>query len=433
MMPIPEKWSNSKKWDDNWTVEKEIESGGQATAKLVRHKANGMLAFLKILSRQKDSERRSRFFREATAYATANHDGIPKLVESNAHYHEDFDYKVYLVTEFVPGPSLTKYLEDNGALSFSSAATILQSLTETVQYCHEIEWIHRDIKPDNIILRDSELGAPVLLDFGIAYKDGVADGFATDYAQELGNRFLRLPEMSTGSTAKRDNRTDISFLGGIFYYLMTTQTPSILTDHDGRMPHQRELTAERLRSVFSKRTPALFDFFDQAFSQKLSGRFVSAQEMNLSLSKLINMHEVNEPDEEEPSIEQVLAAINTKVVQTLARNKALYDRAMDRIKFVHGNILRQVGPVFTSYQTGYVNHVDGLRNDLGFTHFATHDVRFVPKFLIQILGDELVVMADGVSIYRTLADEAVFSKELEKSVEKIYIGGLKKLAENIPH
>lgn len=432
MTPIT-KWSNSKKWDDNWTAEEEIESGGQATAKLVRHKVNGMLAFLKILNKQKDSERRSRFFREATAYATANHDGIPKLLESNAHYHEDFEYKVYLVTEFVAGPSLTKFLQENGAQSFTSAATILKSLTETVQYCHEIEWIHRDIKPDNIILRDSKLESPVLLDFGIAYKDGIADNFATDYAQELGNRFLRLPEMSTGSTAKQDSRTDISFLGGIFYYLMTSHTPSVLTDHDGRMPHQRELTAERLRSVFRNRTPALLDFFDRTFSQRLSGRFVSAQEMNLSLSRLIDMHDKNETDEEEPSIEGVLAAINTKVVQTLARNKALYDRAMGRITLVHGNILKQVGPVFTSYQTGYVNHIDGLRNDLGFTHFATHDHRFVPKFLIQILGEELVVMADGVSIYRTLADEAVFSEQLDKAVEKIYLGGLKKLADTISH
>lgn len=432
-MSTLKKWSDSKKWDDNWTVEQEIVGGGQATAKLVKHKANGTLAFLKILSRQTDVERRARFFREASAYATANHDGIPKLVESNAHHHEDLSYKVYLLTEFIAGPTLTKFLERNGPLSFDDAASILKALADIVQYCHENEWIHRDIKPDNIILRDSNLTAPILLDFGIAYKGGVVDGFATDYAQELGNRFLRLPEMSTGSTAKQDRRTDVSFLGGIFYYLITTLTPSVLTDHDGRMPHQRTTSAERLRSVFKGRPPALLDFFDRTFSQKLSGRFVSAKEMNVSLSKLIDMHEKNELDDKEPSIEDVLASINTKVGRDLAKNKALYDLAMERIKLVHSTILRKVQPIYTSYQTGYVSHVDGLRNDLGFTHFATHDHKFVPKFLIQILGDELVVMADGISIYRTGVDDPVFSEELDKAVEKIYLGGLKKLADNPPH
>lgn len=235
IMSILKKWSDSKKWDENWVVKQEIIGGGQATAKLVRHKVDGTLAFLKILSRQADIERRARFFREASAYATANHDGIPKLVESNAHHHEDLSYKVYLLTEFISGPTVTQYLEDNGALNFVAASTVLNALADTVQYCHENEWVHRDIKPDNIILRNSKLEEPVLLDFGIAYKSGVVDEFATDYAQELGNRFLRLPEMSAGSTAKQDRRTDISFLGGIFYYLMAAQTPSILTDHDGRM------------------------------------------------------------------------------------------------------------------------------------------------------------------------------------------------------
>ncbi|WP_199052958.1 protein kinase [Aquitalea sp. ASV15] len=432
-MSILQKWSDSKKWDDNWIVEHEIVGGGQATAKLVKHKTNGTLAFLKILSRQNDVERRARFFREASVYATANHDGIPKLVESNAHHHEDLSYKVYLLTEFVPGPTLTKYLDCNGALSFADAATTLKALADTVQYCHENEWIHRDIKPDNIILRDSKFDAPILLDFGIAYKDGVVDDFATDYAQELGNRFLRLPEMSTGSTAKQDSRTDISFLGGIFYYLMTTITPSVLTDHEGRMPHQRVVSAERLRSVFRGPPPVLLDFFDHAFSHKLSERFVSAKEMNVSLSRLIDMHESHEPDDQEPSIDDVLAAINTKVGRDLAKNKELYDCAMARIKLVHYGILQKVQPVYISYQTGYIDHVDGLRNDLGFTHFATHAHRFVPQFVIKILGDELVVMADGVSIYRTVADEAVFSEELDKAVERIYLSGLKKLADNPPH
>ena len=84
----------------------------------MQSKSDGTLAFLKILSRQGDTERRARFFREASAYATVDHDGIPRLVESNAHHHQDLAYKVYLITEFIEGPTLTKYVDDNGAGSF---------------------------------------------------------------------------------------------------------------------------------------------------------------------------------------------------------------------------------------------------------------------------------------------------------------------------
>ena len=60
-------WSNSKKWDEAWFVERDLDSGGQAAAKLVKNRLTGEVAFLKVLNRQNDFERRARFFREATA------------------------------------------------------------------------------------------------------------------------------------------------------------------------------------------------------------------------------------------------------------------------------------------------------------------------------------------------------------------------------
>ncbi len=85
-MTIQEKWSDSVNWTDNWNVEHEIEGGAQAAVKKVKHKKTGLVAFLKILNRQTNTERRSRFFREAGAYATVSHAGIPSLIESNAHH-----------------------------------------------------------------------------------------------------------------------------------------------------------------------------------------------------------------------------------------------------------------------------------------------------------------------------------------------------------
>jgi serine/threonine-protein kinase len=425
-------WSDSKTWNESWVGERELNSGGQATAKLVRNKATGQIAFAKILSRQGDMERRARFFREATTYATTKHQLIPKLLESNAQHYEDSEYKIYLVTDFIEGLTLSEYITSNGLLSFDSASSVLMGLIDVVDYLHTNDWVHRDIKPDNIILKNSNPKMPVLLDFGIGHKTGVIGGFETDYAQELGNRFLRLPEMSAGSTAKRDKRTDISFLGGILCYLMTATPPSVLIDEEGRMPHQRAAIVRTLRIGFHGQFSSLLDFFDKSFSQKFSGRFSSIQDMRSFLQRLIDMHRNPSIDEDSLSIDNILSSLNTKVNQDLARNKTLYDLAMSKITGVHSRILQKIKPTYVSYQTGYVNFVDGLRNDLGFTHFATHDQRFVPSFLIQVMGDELVILADGNSIYRTEADSPVFSEALEDAVEKIYLGGLKKLVEQLP-
>lgn len=425
-------WSDSKTWDESWANERELNSGGQATAKLVRNRVTGQIAFAKILSHQRDMERRARFFREATSYATMEHSLVPKLLESNAQHWQDLEYKIYLITEFIEGPTLTDYVTANGVLPFESASSILTGLIDVVEYLHINDWVHRDIKPDNIILRQSNLKMPVLLDFGIGYQTGSNWGIETDYAQELGNRFLRLPEMSAGSTAKHDKRTDISFLGGILYYLITATRPSVLIDEEGRMPHQRVGTLETLRRGAQGKFPALMGFFDKSFSPVFPERFSSAQDMRSDLQSLIGMLRDATTDEHSLSIDIILSSLDTKVNQSLARNKSLYDLAMNKIALVHSRILQKIKPTYVSYHTGYVNFVDGLRNDLGFTHFATHDQRFVPSFLIKVMGDELVILADEICIYRTEVDSPVFSKALEDAVENIYLGGLKKLVDQLP-
>ena len=422
-------WSNSKKWDEAWFVERDLDSGGQAAAKLVKNRLTGEVAFLKVLNRQNDFERRARFFREATAYGTVGHPLIPKLVESNAHYHEDLEYKLYLIADYVNGITLRQYVDKNGGISFSDATEILFKLIEAVSYCHAHEWIHRDIKPDNIILRNSNPSDPFLLDFGISYSQNFEEIFKTDDEQELGNRFLRLPEMSSGSSVKNDIRTDISFLGGIYFYLLTGGAPFVLVDADGKMPHQREMSAKKLRGAFTGDFFQLANFFDKCFSHRFSGRFLNTHQLGLALQGLIAAS--HDKQTTPPNIDQIVLSLQSTKNLELARNKHLYDLVMTRITSVHARILQKIQPTYASYQTGYINFVDGLRNDLGFAHFATHEQRFVPSFLIKIMGDELVVLANDVSIFRTEVESPVFSLELDDAIESVYLNGLSELIKGL--
>jgi serine/threonine protein kinase len=113
-------------------------------------------------------------------------------------------------TEFIAGPTITDQVSQRGTLAFDRALALSTRLAEIVGYCHSQGGIHRDIKPDNIILRDGRLDDPVLVDFGLSFNQAETIDFATEDSQELGNRFLQVPELSSGSQQGREFRTDVT-------------------------------------------------------------------------------------------------------------------------------------------------------------------------------------------------------------------------------
>lgn len=94
--------------------------------------------------------------------------------------------------------------------------------------------------------------------------------FRTEANQEIGNRFLRLPEYSAG-THRDDSRSDIAQLVALFYYMLTGVAPRLLVDSEGRRPHEREHPRLRpLRQLPS--WPRLRSLFDEAFGVQLDKR-----------------------------------------------------------------------------------------------------------------------------------------------------------------
>src|ERR1700741_5004822 len=91
-------WVNCPKWQERWTIEKELRSGAQGKSFLARRKSDGTLCFLKT-SRGTAKRQRARFFREASAYESFDIKMIPRLVESNAHRHKDSGFEPYLASE----------------------------------------------------------------------------------------------------------------------------------------------------------------------------------------------------------------------------------------------------------------------------------------------------------------------------------------------
>lgn len=401
--------------------------GGQASAKKVRRKDTGEIAFLKLLNRQDDTERRARFFREASAYDTFRHPNLPALVETNAHNHDQASPKLYIVIELIEGITLGEAIRA-GRASLEESVNATVQLLRVVKHFHDHGWVHRDIKPDNIILRNGSLADPVLVDFGLGHKDTVTPCFETEACQEIGNRFLRLPELGADSSVKQDGRTDLAFVGGVLYYCLTGMIPAQLLDTNLRMPHQRASALELLRAATPSAAHALYGIFDKSFSHQLSGRFTTATEMTIQLNALLSAHRRGNTKEDKDSLESLSELANTSASAELARLKAIYDAGLSVIESVHEKVATVVQPDYVTYWSGYVNFSQGFRKTLGFNHFSTLNHRFAPTFHIAMVGDEIVVRMDDEVVHRTDADQPVFDDEsFRRRVEDTYIVGMKSL------
>src|ERR1700730_16861239 len=85
-------------------------------------------------------------------------------------------------------------------------------------------------------------------------------------------------------------------------------------------------------------------------------------------------------NETEDDLEAILSALNNDANIKLAKRKVLYDQAMNALRAVHSQLVHRVAPSYVSFQSGYVNFAEGLRNTLGFCHFANQESRFAPTF-----------------------------------------------------
>src|SRR6185437_463431 len=227
-------WVNETRWRDRFELQEALPGGGQGEAYRALRKSDQTPVFVKAIKSPKDPERRARFFREATAYDSFDIAGIPQLIESNADLHKEPSAQLYIATTFIEGPTIRRWRAETTA-DLETGVHMVLALLEILDACHANGCIHRDVKPDNIILAGGDPAHPKLLDFGLSYHEVPDLEFQTEHGQEVGNRFLRLPELSAGSLDKKDRRSDVSFAAGILFYVLTGEHPDVLQDAHGRL------------------------------------------------------------------------------------------------------------------------------------------------------------------------------------------------------
>jgi serine/threonine-protein kinase len=200
-------------------------SGGMGTVFLAEQiRVGSRKVALKVLHRKfsEDEEFIGRFENEAASTGRINHPNVITIYESK----QASDGTLYIAMELVEGESLTEHLRRRGRLSVSEVGDIIVQCGKALQAAHRLGIIHRDIKPDNIMLtRDSDGGTLVkILDFGIAkLKDSSGH---TVTGSVLGTPAYMSYEQASGlSSEKLDGRSDIYSLGIVAYTMLAGHPP----------------------------------------------------------------------------------------------------------------------------------------------------------------------------------------------------------------
>jgi serine/threonine-protein kinase len=181
-------------------------------------------------------EIKTRFLREAETAAQLNH---PNIVD--IYSVDESQGLVYFVMAYIPGDNLAKRLHDHGAMGIEDTRRILRDVADALAYAHERGVVHRDIKPDNILI-DEGSGRPMVTDFGIARAVSDGDNRLTATGIAIGTPTYMSPEQAAGDR-EIDGRSDLYALGVVAYQMLTGQppfvassTPAMLVKHLSERP-----------------------------------------------------------------------------------------------------------------------------------------------------------------------------------------------------
>jgi eukaryotic-like serine/threonine-protein kinase len=399
MTETPSSWVDVQTWKTRWERLEELDGGGQGEAYRARRLSDGRIGFLKIIKSKNVAERRARFFREASAYDSFGIEGVPRLIESNAHRHADESVAPFIVTDFITGATLRSWRESQMFVPLETAVAITSHLLDILQACHAQGCVHRDVKPDNIILEHSDPSRVWLLDFGISYHDLADIDFQTEDWQEVGNRFLRLPELSAGSLSKQDPRSDICFAAGVLFYLLTGDHPDVLEDSEGRLPHQRSAAITKLQFAAAHRLQRLLVLFDEAFATRMVSRFSTVQAMRQRMDRMMQDEPLgSSPDDDLAALRE---ALDTTVNRRLNATITKIGIALKKVHDVFNQVNQSIGDHLSVSQTAWNVSGEKGQNTLFWSRQGATDRFLSVTYEVVPVGEELLLCMAGDTIYRT--------------------------------
>lgn len=255
-------------------------SGGMGTVyKAENTIERGEKVAIKVLREEffDDDKSRKRFRQEAAIIDQLDHPNIIKVFERGQSHHS-----MYIAMELLEGKTLTKKIEEEGTLDLFDSLHIMTQVTDAVAKIHSKDIVHRDMKPDNIMLikKNDDPSFVKLLDFGLAKMQHQTR--LTQTGMVIGTINYMAPEQIAGTEAT--SATDIYSIGVMFYEMLT-----------GRKPFVGETSIDIMKEIIEKHPTEPIKF---------------RNDIPLELNDLI-MHMMGKKMAERPLTEEVLQNLQT--------------------------------------------------------------------------------------------------------------------------
>ena len=201
-----------------YRIKSKLGQGGMGAVFHAVHETLERSVALKILPAElsSDPEYVTRFLREARTVATLRHDNIVQVYDAGS-----VDGKYFIAMELVDGSTLGKYLQKKVRLSEQEGLELLYQAAQGLAVAHDKGLVHRDIKPDNMLL-DKDFKTLRIVDFGLVMEQTSTTQLTATGAC-LGTPQFMSPEQADGE--KADGRADLYSLGVTFYLALTGQPP----------------------------------------------------------------------------------------------------------------------------------------------------------------------------------------------------------------
>ena len=316
--------------DDRYELQEQIGEGGMAYVyRAVDRRLNRSVA-VKIMRDEMaaDEEFRRRFCAESQAVAMLSHPNIVAVYDVS---HSDT--MEYIVMELIDGITLKQYMNRRGILSWKETVHFSKQIARAMAHAHERGIIHRDIKPQNImLLRD---GSIKVADFGIA---SLENELQESSGQAIGSIHYIAPEQARGELP--DARSDIYSLGVVMYEMMTGVVPyagdtlgEIAVKHINANP-------KPIHEVNPDIPKVLEEMIARAMASGLQDRYQTAAELADDLEALSRESEYHDPEEapaDEISVPDVkpVRSVSELSKKSFARRR----RRADRVVFLSGAFL----------------------------------------------------------------------------------------------